>query len=126
MFCLLVFLPVCALFFLRCDTPGLFLLLFFLFVISSDFKPSVYLGMLLHFLYQQGNGLRLPLEMWDWIAKYRVCPCVKSTTTSLYSLVEMIRAPQVCLRGLAEAELAVLLVEDDDVRPANSHQQEEP
>jgi hypothetical protein len=32
----------------------------------------VYLAVLQHLLYKQFEPLRMPLEMWDWIAKYRV------------------------------------------------------
>jgi hypothetical protein len=32
----------------------------------------VYLAMLQQLLFKQGKALHLPLEMWDWIAKYRV------------------------------------------------------
>jgi hypothetical protein len=32
----------------------------------------VYLGMLQHLLTQQAKSMHLPLEMWDWIAKYQV------------------------------------------------------
>jgi hypothetical protein len=32
----------------------------------------MYLAMLQHALYKQAKALSLPLEMWDWIAKYRV------------------------------------------------------
>jgi hypothetical protein len=38
----------------------------------SDLHTSVYLAMLQHLLYKHAQHLRLPLEMWDWIAKYRV------------------------------------------------------
>ncbi len=38
----------------------------------SDLHTSVYIAMLQHLLYKQAKPLRLPLEMWDWIAKYRV------------------------------------------------------
>ncbi len=40
--------------------------------IPSDLHTSVYLAMLQHLLYKQAHPLHLPLEMWDWIAKYRV------------------------------------------------------
>ncbi len=33
---------------------------------------SVYLAFLQHLLYKQAKPLRLPLEMWDWIAKYHL------------------------------------------------------
>jgi hypothetical protein len=39
-------------------------------LILSDFRTSVYLAMLQHLLSKQVKPLRLPLEMWDWIAKY--------------------------------------------------------
>ncbi len=45
---------------------------FFLGLTSSDPHTSVYLAMLQHLLYKQATCLHLPLEMWDWIAKYRV------------------------------------------------------
>jgi hypothetical protein len=38
----------------------------------SDLHTSVYLAMLQHLLYKQAKALRLPLEMWDWIAKYQL------------------------------------------------------
>ncbi len=38
----------------------------------SDLHTSVYLAMLQHLLYKQSKSLHLPLEMWYWIAKYRV------------------------------------------------------
>jgi hypothetical protein len=40
--------------------------------IPSDPHTSVYLAMLQHLLYKQAEPLHLPLEMWDWIAKYRL------------------------------------------------------
>ena len=48
-----------------------FIVLFELVDSLSD-HTSVYLAMLQHLLYKQAEPLRLPLEMWDWIAKYRV------------------------------------------------------
>jgi hypothetical protein len=41
-------------------------------LILSDLHTSVYLAMLQHLLYRQAKPLHLPLEMWDWISKYRV------------------------------------------------------
>ena len=41
-------------------------------LIASDLHTSVYLAMMQHLLSKQVNPLSLPLEMWDWIAKYRV------------------------------------------------------
>ncbi len=41
-------------------------------LITSDLHISVYLAMLQHLLYKKAKSLHLPLEMWDWIAKYRV------------------------------------------------------
>jgi len=38
----------------------------------SDLHISVHLAMLQHLLYKQVTSMHLPLEMWDWIAKYRV------------------------------------------------------
>ncbi len=38
----------------------------------SDHHASVFLTMLQHLLYKQSESLHLPLEMWDWIVKYRV------------------------------------------------------
>ncbi len=40
--------------------------------ILIDLHTPVYLAMLQHLLYKQSMALHLPLEMWDWIAKYRV------------------------------------------------------
>jgi hypothetical protein len=40
--------------------------------ILQDLHTSVYLTMLQHLLYKQVKSLHLPLEMWDWIAKYRM------------------------------------------------------
>jgi hypothetical protein len=51
---------------------GLCFILFLNPQISSDLHTSVYLAMLQHLLYKQSKSLHLPLEMWDWIAKYRV------------------------------------------------------
>jgi hypothetical protein len=47
-------------------------LIFLDFFDLTDLHTSVYLAMLQHFLYKQAKPLRLPLEMWDWIANYRV------------------------------------------------------
>ncbi len=49
---------------------GLFL--FSEFLTPSDLHTIVYLAMLQHLLYKQDKPLRLPLEMWDWVAKYHV------------------------------------------------------
>ncbi len=38
----------------------------------SDLHTSVYLALLQHLLHKQAKPLHLPLEMWDWIARYRV------------------------------------------------------
>ena len=38
----------------------------------SDLHTSVYLAMMQHLLSKRAEPLHLPLEMWDWIAKYRV------------------------------------------------------
>jgi hypothetical protein len=40
--------------------------------ILSDLHISVYLAILQHLLGKQVKPMHLPLEMWDWIAKYRV------------------------------------------------------
>ncbi len=40
--------------------------------ILPDLHTSMYLAMLQHLLYKQAKPLHLPLEMWDWITKYRV------------------------------------------------------
>ena len=48
-----------------------FIVLFELVDSLSD-HTSVYLSMLQHLLFKQVQPLHLPLEMWDWIAKYRV------------------------------------------------------
>jgi hypothetical protein len=40
--------------------------------IISELHTSVYLAMLQHLLSKQAKSLRLPLEMWDWIAKSRL------------------------------------------------------
>ncbi len=50
-------------------------LLFSFFLLDShlsDHHTSVYLAMLQHLLDKQAQPLYLPLEMWDWIEKYRV------------------------------------------------------
>jgi hypothetical protein len=41
-------------------------------LILSDLNTSIYLAMLQHLLYKPAKVLHLPLEMWDWIAKYQV------------------------------------------------------
>ncbi len=51
---------------------GLCCILLFFPLIFSDLHTSVYLAMLQHLLYKQAKPLHLPLEMWDWIAKYCV------------------------------------------------------
>jgi hypothetical protein len=44
----------------------------FVLLMSSDLNTSVYLAFLQHLLHKQAEPLRLPLEMWHWIAKNRV------------------------------------------------------
>jgi hypothetical protein len=51
---------------------GLIIISSSLSLIHSDLNTSIYLAMLQHLLYKPAKVLHLPLEMWDWIAKYRV------------------------------------------------------